>query len=336
MSTLAVEELGKHLASGRLNALYIIHGEEDLLRVEAVDALRNAAKQAGYLNREVYTADSGFDWNEMLASAGSIGLFADLKLMEIHIPGGKPGKSGGEALQSLAESLPEDTVIIIAMPKLDKAQIQTKWFGALAKNGIVLEAKPVSAQTLPQWINRRLQTHNLQIEADALALFAERVEGNLLAAKQEIDKLALLYPAGHLVGLADAQNAVANVARFDVFQLSGAWMGADAARVARLLDGLEEEGEEPVLLLWALSEDIRTLIRLAAALKQGQSIAGVRNSLRLWGDKQILAPQAVRRISVGRLVAALQECARIDRIIKGAEPGSAWPSFKALVTGLAL
>ncbi|OSI17477.1 DNA polymerase III subunit delta [Neisseria dentiae] len=318
-----------------LKPLYVIHGEEDLLRVEALDSLRAAAKKQGYLNREVYTADNAFDWNELLQSAGSMGLFADLKLLEIHIPGGKPGKNGGDALQTLAERLPEDTVTVVMLPKLERAQMQAKWFTSLAAHGVVLEAKAVTGAALPQWIRGRLNRLNLDIEADALALFAERVEGNLLAAKQEIDKLALLHPAGHLVNMADAEAAIANVARFDVFQLAGAWMGGDAPRVARLLEGLEAEGEEPVLLLWAVAEDIRTLIRLTAALKQGQSVQAVRNSLRLWGDKQTLAPAAVKRISINRLLTALQDCARIDRIIKGAEEGNAWAEFKHLVTGLA-
>ena len=157
-----------------------------------------------------------------------------------------------------------------------------------------------------------------------------------MAARQEIEKLALLHPQGHLINIADAEAAVATVARFDVFQLSGAWMKGDALRVARLLDGLEEEGEEPVLLLWAVAEDIRTLIRLTAALKQGQSVQSVRNSLRLWGDKQTLAPIAVKRIPAVRLIEALKTCAKIDRIIKGAEDGDAWTEFKQLVTGLAV
>lgn len=318
-----------------LKPLYVIHGEEDLLRIEALDTLRAAAKKQGYLNREVYAADNAFDWNELLQSAGSMGLFADLKLLEIHIPGGKPGKNGGDALQMLAGRLPEDTVTIVMLPKLERAQTQAKWFASLAAHGVVLEAKAVTGAALPQWIRSRLNARSLDIEADALTLFAERVEGNLLAAKQEIDKLALLHPAGHLVDMADAEAAVANVARFDVFQLAGAWMGGDAPRVVRLLEGLEAGGEEPVLLLWAVADDIRTLIRLTAALKQGQSVQAVRNSLRLWGDKQTLAPAAVRRISINRLLAALQECARIDRIIKGAEEGSAWAEFKHLVTGLA-
>ena len=334
MAQLNPHQLAESLRGG-LQPLYIIHGEEDLLRVEALDHIRAAAREHGYLNREVITVDAKFDWSELRAASQSVGLFAELKLLEVHIPGGKPGKEGGEALQELADRLPEDTCVLILLPKLERAQTQGKWFGALARHGSVVEAKAVSGQALPQWIRQRLQHHNLDIEPDALALFAERVEGNLLAAKQEIDKLALLHPPGHLLNMADAQMAVANVARFDVFQLAAAWMGGDAPRLLRLLEGLEAEGEEPVLLLWAVAEDVRTLIRLLAALKQGQNLAEVRNALRLWGDKQTLAPKAAQRLGINRLLAALQDCARIDRQIKGAEDGAAWPQFKHLLMSLA-
>ena len=334
MAQLNPHQLAESLRCG-LQPLYIIHGEEDLLRVEALDHIRAAAREHGYLNREVISVDAKFDWSELRAASQSVGLFAELKLLEVHIPGGKPGKEGGEALQELADGLPEDTCVLILLPKLERAQTQGKWFGALARHGSVVEAKAVSGQALPQWIRQRLQHHNLDIEPDALALFAERVEGNLLAAKQEIDKLALLHPPGHLLNMADAQMAVANVARFDVFQLAAAWMGGDAPRLLRLLEGLEAEGEEPVLLLWAVAEDVRTLIRLLAALKQGQNLAEVRNTLRLWGDKQTLAPKAAKRLGINRLLAALQDCARIDRQIKGAEDGAAWPQFKHLLMSLA-
>ena len=334
MAQLNPHQLAESLRGG-LQPLYIIHGEEDLLRVEALDHIRAAAREHGYLNREVITVDAKFDWSELRAASQSVGLFAELKLLEVHIPGGKPGKEGGEALQELADRLPEDTCVLILLPKLERAQTQGKWFGALARHGSVVEAKAVSGQALPQWIRQRLQHHNLDIEPDALALFAERVEGNLLAARQEIHKLALLHPPGHLLNMADAQMAVANVARFDVFQLAAAWMGGDAPRLLRLLEGLEAEGEEPVLLLWAVAEDVRTLIRLLAALKQGQNLAEVRNTLRLWGDKQTLAPKAAKRLGINRLLAALQECARIDRQIKGAEDGAAWPQFKHLLMSLA-
>lgn len=321
--------------NGGLQPLYVIHGEEDLLRLEALDLLRAAARRHGYLNREVLTLEARFDPSEWVAATQSVGLFAELKLLEIHIPGGKPGKEGGEALQQLAADLPADTAVAVVLPKLEKAQQQSKWFAALASQGVVVEAAAVGAAALPQWIRSRLQQHGLEIEADALTLFAERVEGNLLAARQEIDKLALLHPAGHTLSLADAEAAVANVARFDVFQLAAAWMGGDAARLQRLLDGLAAEGDEPVLLLWAVSEDIRTLIRLTAALKQGQTVAQVRNSLRLWGEKQQLAPLAARRLGINRLLDALQQCAAIDRMIKGAEPGPAWPALRQLLSALA-
>lgn len=335
MAALPIEQLAVRAAQG-LQPLYVLHGEEDLLRVEALDALRAAARAQGYANRESHMPEKQEDWQELLASAGSIGLFADLKLLEIHIPNGKPGKTGGEALLTLADNLPPDTVVLLVLPKLEPAQLKSKWFAALSEAGQVVEAKAVGTAALPQWIQQRLQQHDLSIEPEALALFAERVEGNLLAAKQEIDKLALLHPAGHHLTVADAEQAVANVARFDVFQLAGAWMSGDTERTLRLLEGLEAEGEEPVLLLWALAEDVRTLIRLAAALKQGQSVQQVRNELRLWGDKQKLAPLALRRLSVPRLIAALQECARIDRMIKGAENGEAWPAFRQLAGSLAV
>lgn len=319
-----------------LQALYIIYGEEDLLRVEALDALRAAAKQQGYLNRENYTIDSvSYDWHTLLAQAQSVGLFSDLKLLEIHIPSGKPGKTGSDALQKLAENLPSDTCIILMLPKLDKAQIQSKWFNSLAKQGNVIEAKAVSTTALPAWIRERLNQQGLNIESDALNLFAERVEGNLLAAKQEIDKLALLHPKGHLLSITDAEQAVANVARFDVFQLSSAWMTGDSKRCVHLLEGLEQEGEEPVLLVWNLAEDIRTLIRLTAAFKQGKSIQAVRNELRLWGDKQHTAPKAIGRISSSKLITALKTCAQIDRQIKGAQEGNAWATFRHLILDLA-
>ena len=335
MNRLSLDDLEGSL-NAPLQALYILHGEEDLLRIEALDALRTAARQQGYLNRESHTVEgSGFDWASLLAEAGSSSLFADRKLLEIHIPGGKPGKQGGDVLQALAANLPQDTVTLLVLPKLDKTQIQSKWFATLAKYGTILEAKAVTPAALPAWIRARLNRNGLNIESDALALFAERVEGNLLAAKQEIEKLALLHPGGHLLTMADAEGAVAEVARFDVFQLSAAWMGGDVRRTVHLVEGLQAEGDEPILHVWALAEDIRTLLRLSAAMKQGKNPQSVRNELRLWGDKLTLAPQAARRIGALRLVAALQECARIDRQIKGAESGCAWDSFRQLAAGLA-
>lgn len=334
MPEVSAGQLDKALAGG-LQPAYVVYGEEDLLRVESLDAIRAAARRLDYHNREVYTVETGFDWPTLLAGVQSVGLFAEQKLLEIHIPSGKPGKEGGEALLHLAEQWPqEDTCLVLSLPKLERAQTQSKWFTAWQSKAVMVNARAITLAALPEWIRQRLARHQLDIEDDALALFAEKVEGNLLAARQEIDKLALLLPPGQQARLADAEAAVANVARFDVFQLSAAWMSGDAGRLVRLLDGLAAEGSEPVLLLWAVSEDIRTLMRLLAALKQGQSVAGVRRSLRLWGEKQTLAPLAAQRIGVQRLLAALQQCACIDRKIKGVQEGDAWADIKHLMLSL--
>ncbi|MBI0132906.1 DNA polymerase III subunit delta [Snodgrassella sp. W8132] len=319
-----------------LSAAYLIHGEEELLRIEALDTIRSAARIQQYNEREVITIETGFDWTSLLSSVHSVGLFADKKLLEIHIPSGKPSKEGTAVLQQLAEQLPESTCLLLILPKLERLQTQSKWFSSWAKNAQIFEAKAINQNALPQWIKNRLAAQNLNIDNDALALFAEKVEGNLLAAKQEIDKLALINPAGHTVTLEEAQTAVANVARFDIFQLSAAWMSGNSERVLRLLEGLASEGNEPVLLLWVISEDIRTLIRLLAALKQGKSISEMRQSLRLWGEKQTLAPQAARRIGIRRLLEALQICAYIDRQIKGAEEGNAWAEIKHLFLSMTI
>lgn len=318
-----------------LQPLYVVHGEEELLRIEAVDALRSAAVAQGYTNREVHVVEADFDWSAFMLTSASMGLFADLKLIELHIPTGKPGKVGGEMLVRFANGLPEDTVCVVVLPKLDKSQLQAKWFVALADAGAVWEAKAVDEHALPAWIEARLRHFDLTIEADALALFANRVEGNLLAAKQEIDKLTLLYEAGHRLTLEQAEAAVADVARFDAFQLAQAWMMGDVPRVIRLLDGLQADGDAPVLLLWAVAEDLRMLIRLTAALRQGQSITQVRNNLRLWGKKQDWAQQAQARIRPERLIEALQECAAIDRMIKGVQQGDAWEKMRILLLQLA-
>ncbi|WP_239364777.1 DNA polymerase III subunit delta [Snodgrassella communis] len=323
------------LSTQPLATAYLIHGEEDLLRLEAIDNIRIAAREQHYDERETVVVETGFDWSSLLASIQSVGLFADKKLLEIHIPSGKPGKEGAAVLQHLAEQLPENTCLLLILPKLERLQIQSKWFSSWAKVARVLEAKAVSQTALPQWIRSRLADVKLAIDNDALELFAEKVEGNLLAARQEIDKLALIHSAGHVVTLTEAQTAVANVARFDVFQLSTAWMSGDSVRMLRLLDGLAAEGNEPVLLLWVISEDIRTLLCLLAALKQGKAISELRHSLRLWGDRQTLAPQAARRIGVKRLLSALQTCAQIDRQIKGVEDGDAWTEIKHLFLSLA-
>lgn len=317
-----------------LSNAYLIYGEEELLRLEALDQIRHHARLQGYNDRKVLTIEAYFDWALILAEIQSIGLFADKKLLELHVLSGKPGKEGSAMLLQLLDQPIPEVCMVLVLPKLERAQSQSKWFMAWSKAATVIETKPIVATALPQWIKNRLTEHDLSIEPEALALFAEKVEGNLLAARQEIDKLALLHPPTHIIGLQDIENAIADVARFDVFQLASAWMAGDTERLLRLLDGLEVSESEPVLLLWTISEDIRTLLRILAALKQGQSAIELRRSLRLWGDKQTLAPLAAKRIGAGRLLAALQSCAQIDRQIKGVQSGDVWSQTKQLLLSL--
>lgn len=334
MPVLTPQQLINSLNQG-IQSLYILHGEEELLRLESLDAIRLAAKQQGYLNREVFVVEAKFDWSVLLNAIGSVGLFSELKLLEIHIPNGKPGKEGAEFLVHLADTLPEDICVVLVLPKLEKAQLQAKWWVKLQAAAYTVDAKLISPAQLPSWIRERLRHYHLSIEDDALELFADRVEGNLLAAKQEIDKMSLLYPEGSSLDMAAAQMAVANVARFDVFQLANAWMSGDVMRTQRCLDGLEAENDQPVVLVNILAADLQILIRVLAALKQGDDLYRLRNSLRLWGDKMTLAPQAAKRIGVNRLIQAIQECALIDQEIKGVASGDAWVHLKKLTMSLA-
>ncbi|UJB32566.1 DNA polymerase III subunit delta [Chromobacterium sp. Beijing] len=324
-----IAALGKGLAP-----LYLIHGEEALLALEAADALRQAVREQGYQEREVLTVEAGFDWSQLRDAMSSVSLFAERKLLEIRIPNGKPGTEGAEALQQLAAQPPQDTVTLITLPKLERAQQQSKWFQALEKLAVTAEARLVGRAELPGWITRRLKAQGQVLGGEALAFFVDRVEGNLLAARQEVDKLALLYPAGELT-LEQLRAAVANVARFDVFHLSESWLAGDVPRVLRMLDGLMAEGEAPVLVLWSLTEDVRMLLRLRQGLKDGRNARDMARELRLWGDKQRLAEPALRRIGPRKLMTALDECARIDRQIKGVEVGDPWQTMRGLAGLLA-
>ena len=255
------DALAPQLAKG-LRPIYTIYGDEPLLAQEAADAIRAAARAQGYTERKVFiVAGAHFDWGAVLGAAQALSLFADRQLIDIRIPGGKPGKDGSEALQRYCERLPEDVVTIVTLPKLDKSQQTSAWFLALDAAGVTVRVDAVERNKLSQWIAQRLAAQGQRVEDGetgqrTLSFFADRVEGNLLAAHQELQKLALLHPAG-LLSYAQIEAAVLDVARFDVFKLSEAVLGGQVARVIRMLDGLEAEGEAAVLVHWSLSEDIR-------------------------------------------------------------------------------
>jgi DNA polymerase-3 subunit delta len=336
---LRADQLAAHLAKG-LKPLYTVHGDEPLLAQEAGDAIRAAARAAGYSERKVFTASGAhFDWSGVLGAAQAMSLFAERQLIEIRVPNGKPGKDGSEALQRYCETLADDVVTLVQLPRLDRQQQQSAWFTALDAAGVMLRVEPIERRELPAWIVRRLASQGQRVadgEAGArtLAFFADRVEGNLLAAHQELQKLALLYPQG-VLSFEQVEAAVLNVARYDVFKLGEAVLAGQVARALRMLDGLRAEGEAPVLVHWTLAEDIRALKRVHDAVAQGKPLPMALREQRVWGVKEKLFERVLPLLADHQL-AHLVEAAHIcDGIVKGLKhlgwPLDPWDALKRLV-----
>ena len=341
-------QLANHLQRG-LQGLYTVHGDEPLLQQEALDAIRAQARASGFSERTVHTvAGAHFDWSGVLAASGSLSLFSDRQMVEIRIPSGKPGKDGAVALQQLAEQARgnQEVLTIVALPRLDKATRNTAWFMALEGNGVAIEVQAVERGALPQWLAQRLAHQGQQVEpgeagAQALQFFADRVEGNLLAAHQEIQKLALLYPtSGPEAVLSQAQlaQAVLNVARYDVFKLSEAVLAGAAGRVLRMLEGLQAEGEAEVLVHYTLAEDIRSLKRVKDAMAQGRPLPMALRENRVWGAKERLFERVLPRLSEAALSGFLADAHTVDGIVKGLRqpnwPASGWAALQQLALAL--
>lgn len=310
-------------APARLQALYCIAGDEALLVIEVQDALRQAARQAGYTDRTVLTLDARSDWSSALASTQAVSLFGDRQLIELRLPSGKPGKPGADALQQLAAQQARDSaqgtpeaIVMISLPRLDKTTRTSKWFSALEQSACLIEIASVDRARLPAWIGMRLARQGQKLDRDSLQWMADKVEGNLLAAHQEIQKLGLLYPEGDLAA-EDVHNAVLNVARYNVFSLRDAMLAGQAERTLRLLDGLRAEGEALPLVLWAVGDEIRQLARLAAARQSGQDMGALMRRLRFFGDHERLARQALDRVPARIWPAAVRHAHDVDRLIKG-------------------
>lgn len=339
---LALDQLGAHLAKG-LRTLYTLHGDEPLQLQEAADAIRAAARQAGYTERSVHTVQGAhFDWSSLLAAGSALSLFADKQIVDIRIPSGKPGgKEGAAALAQLAAQAASspDTLTLIQLPRLDAASKKTAWFSALDTHGVHIPIHPVERDRLPAWIAQRLKAQGQHVAAGeagqrSLAFFADCVEGNLLAAHQEIQKLGLLYPPGEL-SLEQIEQAVLNVARYDVFKLSEAVLSGDLARSTRMLDGLQAEGVAEVLVHWTLAEDIRNLQRARAALDSGQPLAMALRQLRVWGAKEQLFARIVPQLRAPAVARLLLAAHQVDGIVKGlhipGRPTNAWQALHQLV-----
>lgn len=312
---LRLDALQGHLSS-TLAPLYIISSNEPLLALEAADSIRYAARQQGFTEREVLTVERTFKWDALTQATQTQSLFGDKKLIELRIPTGKPGKDGGKVLQDYVKQLSTDSLTLISLPKLDFATQKTAWFSALKEAGVLLDIPVIERNQLPQWIMQRLARQKQSTDGHAVQFIADRVEGNLLAAHQEIQKLGLLYPAGQL-SFEQVQDAVLNVARYDVFKLNEAMLSGDTARFVRMMRGLEGEGEALPLVLWAVSEEIRTMIKLKSGMEQGRPLPALLKEYRIWGPRERLMGQALQRNSLTKLTQALQDAAQIDRMIKG-------------------
>ena len=325
--TIAADRLPEQLARG-LAALYVVTGDEPLAAQEAGDAIRAAARAAGHTERSVHTVQGKTNWQAIFASGDNLSLFAERRLSEIRIPSGKPGVDGAKALETYAGKLPPDTLTLISLPGLDWKTQQSRWFAALAKAGVVVEARPVERAALPGWIERRLARQGLAAERDALALLADQVEGNLLAAQQEIDKLALLLPPGK-VTRADVERAVVDVSRLEADALADALYAGDAARFAQIVIDLRDSGEAVPAMLWQVASAVQLLLRLKLAVTRGDSLAVLTRAL--WGRDKQRAPQierAVKRLELGCIETALALLARTDRQAKGLDRlGDPWDTL---------
>ena len=328
---LALPQIQAHLQKG-LRSLYTLHGDEALLVQEAADAIRAAARSQGFTERSVHVVSGAhFDWSEVLAAGGSMSLFADKQLLEIRIPTGKPGKEGSPMIQQLAQTAEgnDSTLTLFILPRLDNATKKGAWFGALDQYGVTVQIDSLERAQLPQWIAQRLKLQGQSVVAgqegqNCLQFFADRVEGNLLAAHQEIQKLGLLYPAGELTQ-SQVESAVLNVARYDVFKLSESVLSGQVARVQRMLDGLQAEGEAAVLVHYALAEDIRALKRVKDAMAEGKPLPMALREQRIWGVREKQFERVLPRLSASRLAQLLQNAHQVDGIVKGLKVAD-WPT----------
>jgi len=336
------EALDAHLEKS-LASLYVIASDEHLLAMEAADRIRKKARSTGFSEREVLVVDRYFKWGELTSTQQSMSLFGDKKLIELRIPTGKPGKEGGQALQDYAANCAaaataDDTLTLITLPKLDWAAQKSAWVTALQRAAVYIDIPVVERPQLANWIGQRLAAQGQSADKLSLDFMVERVEGNLLAAHQEIRKLGLLYPEGRL-SAEQVQDAVLNVARYDVFKLSEAMLSGDVSRLVRMLEGLKGEGEALPLVLWAVAEEIRILLKLKLGVNDGRPLAVLMKEYRIWGPRERLIPNAIARVTLKTLQIAMHEAAQIDKLIKGlrarAFAGDPWDALLQLAMRIA-
>lgn len=317
-----------------LPGICLVAGDEPLLVGEACDQLRAAARGKGFTERQVFFVERGFDWNELRAATQAMSLFAEQRILEVRLDGASPGNEGSQVLCDIAAQAAQDILLMIVSNKLDARSLTTKWVSAIDKHGLLVQVWPVELAQLPAWIERRMQSAGLKSESGVAALIAERVEGNLLAAQQEIDKLALLYP-DEQVTTETVTSDVADSARYDVLQLGIAAMLGQSSRALRIIDGLREEGVDATLVLWGVNKDLQWMARVAASTAKGQSVDSSMQSAGVWRPRQTAMKQALQRLKLTPLRALLFDAAQVDAAIKGVNRRDPWVELRGLVARMA-
>lgn len=327
------DKLDSHLAQ-QLKPVYLLHGDEPLQIMEASDKLRAQARQSGFTERTVFQPVDDSDWSMLREAADSLSLFADKRIIDLRLPTGKPGRTGSDVLKQYCVAPHDDVLLLITAGKLERSSANSAWFKAIDKVGVTMGVSVPAASQLAQWLKRRLLAHELQADSEALALIVDRVEGNLLAARQEVERLALLHPAGQL-SRDDVINAVADSARYSISGLSQAALQGQTARALKILEGLQNEAVADVLVLFSLSQEIRAGARAAESVEAGVSMEAALKSAGVWQSRKEPLKQALGRHSTAVWLAMLSSCSRIDRQIKGQTADalhvSVWDAFAALI-----
>ena len=328
-------QLSSSLKRNGLAPLYLVSGDEPLQLMECVDEIRGYARSQDFAERLVFEVEAGFDWNTLLTETATASLFSPKRLVELRLEDASPGKEGGAVLTRYAEKPPADTVLVISAGKIDKQAQQTKWFTALDRAGVVVQVWPLTPEQLPEWIGERLKTRGKTIAPEALALLAEQVEGNLLAASQEIDKLCLLAE-GARITVGDVSNTVSDNARYEVFTLLEAAMAGDARRCARMLSGLRAEGLEPINIHAPLLWEFRRICSMAAQAAAGSSPDRLFSEYRVWNDQRKQAIRLIlRRCQARQLHLLLTQALHLERKIKSSDKDMAWQALLSLLLAIA-
>ena len=327
------EQLSSQIAKG-LSPVYLVTGDEPLLSEESCDALRQKLQQQGFTEREVLHVDGSFSWEYLLECANALSLFAEKKIIELRLGGSKLNKKASEILQQYLSNPAPDNILLIIAEKLDGSSKKSAWFKAVDKAGVIVEVWPVETEQLPNWIRQRAAQIELNLDDEAVQLLCDRIEGNLLAAKQELSKLSLLF-THQVVTAEDVVTAVSDSSRYDIYGLSDAALQGEPARCNKILQVLRQDGTEAPVVLWALSKELRSLAAIQHAQQSGKSFDQVCQQERIWGKRKPLARQAARRVSPQQIQQALKYCAETDKIVKGMSPGDPWMLLTSIAMSLA-